>query len=233
MINRNKIFFLICFYPIIILAQANGRDFGVSFNINYTTTSQLYLQPNSPDPIIRNSHQSINDIYSYSFDVRYCLTENVIIGVGSEYIKKTFDNNINLGGVRATMNDGYKVMPVDISIYYLVPFSTEKFKFFMGGGIGFYIGEHIRELGDVTVSSESKKIGYGIQISVGMDFVMYKFLSIRGQMRFREPEFDMISKYSDINVKYNGKSYILPTDSFSSKVNIDGITFTLGAVINF
>lgn len=227
-----KILFLFFVLPAIILAQANGKDFGISFNLNYTTTSQLYLQPDSPDLILRGTHQNLDGIYSYSIDVRYQVSESIILGIGSESIKKTFDNSINLGGVRALMKDGYKMISVEFSAYYLIPFSTERFKFYMGGGFGLYIGEQIRELGDVSISNESKKIGYGINVSIGMDFLVNQFLSIRTQMRFRDPEFEMESKYSDTMVNYNGKSYILPSEKFTSKVNIDGITFAVGAVIN-
>ncbi|NJD21437.1 MAG: hypothetical protein FIA82_02030 [Melioribacter sp.] len=227
-----KILFLFFILPAVILAQANGKDFGISFNLNYTTTSQLYLQPDSPDLILRGTHQSLDDIYSYSIDVRYQVSESIILGIGSESIKKTFDNSINLGGIRASMRDGYKMIPIEFSAYYLIPFSTERFKFYMGGGLGLYIGEQIRELGDVSISNESKKIGYGINVSIGMDFLVNQFLSIRTQMRFRDPEFEMESKYSDTTVNYNGKSYILPSEKFTTKVNIDGITFAIGAVIN-
>ena len=227
-----KILFLFFVLPAIILAQANGKDFGISFNLNYTTTSQLYLQPDSPDLILRGTHQNLDDIYSYSIDVRYQVSESIILGIGSESIKKTFDNSINLGGIRALMRDGYKMIPIEFSAYYLIPFSTERFKFYMGGGFGLYIGEQIRELGDVSISNESKKIGYGINVSIGMDFLVNQFLSIRTQMRFRDPEFEMESKYSDTTVNYNGKSYILPSEKFITKVNIDGITFAIGAVIN-
>jgi len=227
-----KILFLFFVLPEIILAQANGKDFGISFNLNYTTTSQLYLQPDSPDLILRGTHQSLDDIYSYSIDVRYQISESIILGIGSESIKKTFDNSINLGGIRASMRDGYKMIPIEFSAYYLIPFSTERFKFYMGGGFGLYIGEQIRELGDVSISNESKKIGYGINVSIGMDFLVNQFLSIRTQMRFRDPEFEMESMYSDTTVNYNGKSYIMPSEKFTTKVNIDGITFAIGAVIN-
>lgn len=227
-----KILFLISILPIISSAQANGKDLGISFNLNYTTTSKLYLQPDSPDLILRGVNQTLDDIYSYSIDVRYQVSESIILGIGSELIKKTFDNSINLGGIRASMNDGYKMIPIELSAYYLIPFSTERFKFYMGGGFGLYIGEQIRELGDVSISNESKKIGYGIQVSVGMDYLVNQFLSVRGQMRFRDPEFEMESKYSDTTVNYNGKTYILPVEKFTSKVNINGITFVIGTVIN-
>lgn len=228
-----KIFFFFSLFSLQLFAQANGNDFGVSLNINYTTTSRIYLQPDSPDPIVRNTSRSLDGINSYSFDFRYQVSESVIFGIGSEFIKKTFDNSINLGGVRAMMNDGYRVIPVELSIYYHLPFSTEHFKFFMGGGFGFYIGEQVRNLGDVSISNETKKIGYGIHVAVGMDYVVSNFLSLRGQMRFRDPEFEMKSIYSSNIVNYDGRAYLLPSQTFSSKVNIDGITFTVGVVINF
>ena len=228
-----KIFFLLVILPVCLFAQANGKDFGLSLNLNYTTTSQLYLQPNSPDPVIRNTSQSLDKISSYSAELRYQYSESILFGISSEYIKKTFDNTMNLGGTAAKVTDGYKVIPVELSIYYQLPFSTELFKFFMGGGMGFYIGEQIREVGDVTVSNSSRKIGYGIQVSVGMDYLVNSFIAIRGQMRFREPDFEMRSTYSNKIVNYDDRTFLLPTQSFDSKVIIDGITFTIGAVLNF
>lgn len=216
-----------------LLAQANGKDFGLSLNLNYTTTSQLYLQPNSPDPVIRNTSQPLDKISSYSAELRYSYSESILFGISSEYIKKTFGNSINLGGMAVKVTDGYKVIPVELSLYYLLPFSTELFKFFMGGGFGFYIGEQIRELGDVTASNTGRKIGFGIQVSVGMDYLVNSFIAVRGQMRFREPDFEMKSTYSNKIVHYEDRTFQLPTQSFDSKVIIDGITFTIGAVLNF
>ena len=231
-IHYTNIFFLLVILPVGLFAQANGKDFGISVNLNYTTTSQLYLQPNSPDIIIRNIGQSLDKLSSYSAELRYQFSDAILFGISTEYIKKTFGNTINLNGIAANVTDGYKVIPVELSIYYQLPFSTELFKFFMGGGLGIYIGEQIREIGDVTVSNTSRKIGYGIQVSVGMDYLVNSFLAIRGQMRFREPDFEMKSIYSNKIVHYNDKTFFLPSQTFDSKVIIDGITFTIGAVLN-
>ncbi|MCX6169027.1 MAG: outer membrane beta-barrel protein [Ignavibacteriales bacterium] len=230
------IFKIISIYFVIvasILAQANEKKFGVSFNVNYTSTSKLYLQPNATDPFIRDTHNNLDKITSYSIDLRYQISESIIMGAGSELIQKTFDSFMNLGGTRAKMKDGYKMIPIEFSVFYLIPFSTEKFKFFMGGGFGIYIGQQIREIGNVTISNESKKIGYGIHVAIGLDYVINEFFSIRGQFRSRDPEIEMTSKYSNPVVNYNDAEYTFPSQTFSSKVNIDGITFTLGAVINF
>jgi hypothetical protein len=153
------------------------------------------------------------------------------LGAGTEYIKKTFSNSINLSGTKANAVDGYQMIPVEFSVYYLIPFSTERFKFFMGGGMAFYIGSQIRELGDVKISNEKQKVGFGIHVAVGMDYVVKNFLSVRFQMRFRDPQFEMSSKYTNSSVNYAGRTFLLPGNTFESKVNIDGITFLLGAVL--
>jgi len=140
--NSLMIFFLI---SLPLLAQANEKKIGVSFNLNHTTTSKLFLQPNASDQFIRNTHENLDGITSYSVEARYQISEAVIIGLGSEIIKKTFENSINLGGLRAKMNDGYQMIPIELSGYYLIPFSREHFKFFMGGGFGLYFGKQIRE----------------------------------------------------------------------------------------
>ncbi|MFA7229546.1 MAG: outer membrane beta-barrel protein [Melioribacteraceae bacterium] len=234
MIKENIVIFLwLSLLSNTLPAQANGKKFGISLNINYTTTSRLYLQPNAADPFIRNTHENLDGIRSYSLEARYQLTESIIIGIGSEVIEKTFGNSINLGGIRAEMNDGYKMIPVEISAYYLIPFSNDRFRFFMGGGVGLYFGRHLRELGDVTINNDSPKAGYGIHVAVGMDFIIYDFISFRGQMRFRDPEFEMTSSYSSGTVNYRGETYPLKPQSFNSKADIDGLVFTIGVAFNF
>lgn len=229
-----KIFLCLQILPVILFAQANGKDFGFAASINYTTTSKLFLQPNLIDPILRNIHENVDAIYSYSFELRYQVSESILAGIGTEYFKATYKNdNMNLSGVRVSMTDGYKMIPIELTIYYQLPLSTEQFKFFMAGGLGLYYGEQIRELGDVTVSTDSRTTGYGFHVAVGMDYVMFNFVSLRAQMRFRDPEFEMKNKYSNKTVNYSGRKLTLPVETFDSKVNIDGITFTLGVVFNF
>ena len=79
-----KIFLFFFVITSSILAEANEKRFGISFNVNYTSTSKLYLQPNASDPFIRNTHENLDAITSYSFDLRYQISESIIIGAGSE-----------------------------------------------------------------------------------------------------------------------------------------------------
>lgn len=209
--------------------QYNGNKFNFAISYNYTTTSKLYLQPNSSDAVLRSDYENLDGIYNLSFEFRYKIFESMIIGLGSEFINKSYTNkNFIIQGDRVEIKEGYNLVPVELTIYYLLPFSTERFKFFMGGGGGLYFGKHIREFGNINFNSAELTTGYGINVSVGMDYLVNEFISVRGQMRFRDPELIMKSKYSGSSSIYNGKSYLLPDNTFTTKVNIDGVTFTIG-----
>src|SRR5690606_1856401 len=128
-------------------AQFNGKKFAVSVNAVYTTTAKIYLSPNSSDQIIRNSFFPLDDIVNPSVDLKYSLTDQIILGLGTEYMKETksgknltaFSGNQT---VAVDVEDGFILIPLEFSVYYKLPFSTEKFKFLMGGGAGLYFGEH-------------------------------------------------------------------------------------------
>ncbi len=228
------IIILLLLFPGACLSQYNGKNFSLSAGFNYITTSKIYLQPNSADPFFRSTHDNLEDIYSVSFEFRYTVLDELIIGIGAEYLSKTHTNrNFFLAGNRIEIEDGYSVIPIEISGYYLVPFSTENFKFFMGGGAGIYLGRHIRRFGNAEFNPDGNEIGYGIHVAIGMEYLLNEYFSVRGQMRFRDPEFNMKSRYSSKEVNYKGNIYPLPAGSISSKVNIDGITFNIGVSFNF
>lgn len=52
-------------------------------------------------------------------------------------------------------------------------------------------------------------------------------------MKFRDPELEVTSKYKTKRVNYNGATIVLAQDTFTSKINIDGVTFTLGMAFHF
>jgi len=212
-------------------AQYNGNDFSISANVNYTTTSKIFLTPNAPEEFLRNKNFPIEDILSYSFELRYRLSEPVILGLSSEYINDEAEGR-NLTSPIFLVKDGFEVIPIELSAYYFFPFSTENFKFYMGGGIGFYFGKHLRSFGDVEFDHVKSSNGIGIQMSLGMDYLISDFLSVRSEMRFRDPKFDVTSKYSNETVLYEDRYYKLSTDEINTKINIDGLTFRLGVVFH-
>lgn len=219
-------------------AQDTYKDFSLSLNYNYTTTARIFLNPKSPDEILRNNAFYMEDIFSPSADLRYRITEDLLLGLNVEYIKKVQSGpNLTVLGNQGTqtimVDDGFKVIPFELSVYYLLPFSTEKFKFLMGGGLAYYYGEQIRKFGDEEISNLSRDFAYGIQAAVSSDYMITSYLSLRGEMKFRDPELEVTSKYKSKRVNYYGDTIVLGQDTFQSKINIDGVTFTLGMAFHF
>jgi len=224
-------------FNFIAYAQFNGT-YGVSVNAVYNTSASIYLSPNSSDIFLRNNSFLIENFFNPSIDFRYRLSESIIVGFNTEYMV-TFSTGPNLtvflgnSTVTIDVEDGFRLFPLELSAYYLLPFSTEHFKFLMGGGIGYYIGSHIRKFGDVEVSNVERKAAYGIHVSLSIDYLIRDFVSVRGEMKFRDPQFTVKSKYSKQEVNYNGGVIRLAQDSFDSKINVDGVTFILGFAFHF
>ncbi len=236
-----KIFLCLIITPVFFVSsfpQYNRNKFSFSVNGVYTTTAKIYLLPNSSDPVLRNKFTEIDNIFNPSLDLRYLLTDEIIVGLSTEYMTKTtgldkitvFANNST---VSIPVQDGFKLIPVELTIYYLLPFSTEHFKFLMGGGGGYYFGSQIRKAGDVESSTLSRDFAYGIHVVVSMDYLVLPFLSVRAEMKFRDPEFKLTNVYSKNPGTYNGMIITLPQNQFDSRINVDGITFILGTVFHF
>jgi hypothetical protein len=226
---------LIVFFTSLIFPQYNGKNFSISVNGVYTTTAKLFLNPNSSDVTIRNQSFLIEDIFNPGLDIRYRLTEPLTIGLNIEYMSKiSSGSNLRLfsGSSAATVKveDGFRLIPVELSIHYLLPFSTESFKFFMGGGMGYYFGDQIRKFGDVEIENADRKTAYGIHVSISMDYVINTFVAVRSEMKFRDPQFTVKNRYTKELVNYRGEVFRIPNEFFDSKINVDGVTFVLGAV---
>lgn len=231
------IIFHILFY-IPALCQYNGNDISIGVYGFYTTSASVFLNPNASDIVVRNKSFLIEDIWNPGVDIRFRVSEPLILGLNIEYIRITRSApnlNVFLGGSVVTLivDDGFKLIPVELSAYYLLPFSTEGFKFLMGGGLAYYNGEFIREIGETEVKNITKEAAFGIHVSISMDYVPINDVAIRFQMKFRDPQFTVSSQYEQQEIEYEGNVIILPEGSFNTKINLDGITFMLGAAFQF
>ena len=231
------IIFHILFY-IPALCQYNGNDISIGIYGFYTTSASVFLNPNASDIVVRNKSFLIEDIWNPGVDIRFRVSEPLILGLNIEYIRITRSApnlNVFLGGSVVTLivDDGFKLIPVELSAYYLLPFSTEGFKFLMGGGLAYYNGEFIREIGETEVKNITKEAAFGIHVSISMDYVPINDVAIRFQMKFRDPQFTVSSQYEQQEIEYEGNVIILPEGTFNTKINLDGITFMLGTAFQF
>lgn len=222
----------------ISFAQSGEKKISLFIGIDYTTSGQIYLNPNSSDIIIRNRSFELVNLYSPVFDFRYSLNSDLIIGLSSEYISKSengFNQTIIEGSqIRlAEVNDGVIFIPIELSVYYLMPFSTEQFKFTMGGGFGYYFGSHTRVLGDSRIENIRRNNSFGILVSIGMEYMILEQFGVRLDLKFRDPEVKVTSMYEDSSINYNGRTLQVTQDAFDTKINLNGISFVIGTTIHF
>ena len=215
-----------------MFAQYNGNNFSITTNLYFNTTAKIFLTPDAEHVLDRTYHFPIEDIYSYSIELRYRISEFLILGLSAEYMEATARGR-TLTSSQFVVREGFKVYPVEVSAYYCLPFSTEDFKFYMGAGFGIYTGSRTREFGDIKFKDVSNEFGYGLQVSTGMDYMILNNLSIHGELRFRDPDFMISNKYNSEFVTYNNETFSVAKDEIASKLNVDGITFGIGLALHF
>ena len=235
---NKKLILLLILISTPLFSQYNGKKFSIGFNLYYTTTSKIFLYPNSSDEILRNKSNDIDKFFDFGLEFRYRFSEDIILTISSEYIK-TMQDGINItgfvGGTTVSINaeDGFEIVPLELSIFYVLPVSTEEFKFLMGGGGGVYFGNHLRKVGAVEVNNFSREIGYGIHVALSLQYLVTENFSAQLGMKFRDPDFRVTSQYTSPTVQINGSTVLFPQDKFDSRINVDGVTFTLGAYYDF
>ena len=219
------------------IAQFGEGGIGIAVNAVYTTSAEIYLNPNSSNSEVRNKSFTLENIWNPGIDIRYRFTNEFILGLNVEYIRKTaYAPNLTafIGNQVFVfeVEDGLSAIPIELTAHYYFPFSTEDFKFMMGGGLGYYIGEFVRKFQDVDLEITQRKFALGFHVSASMDYIIIENLAARFEMKFRNPQYTVTSKYSKTEITYQGNVIQLPENAFDTKVDIDGLTFILGLVIN-
>ena len=218
-------------------AQSDSATIGIAVNAVYTTSAEVFLNPNSSNPEVRNNSTTFEDIWSPALDIRYRFSKEFLLGLNVEYISKTsIEPNLTafIGNqvFIFEVEDGFKVVPIELTAYYHFPFSTEDFKFMMGGGLGYYLGEFVRKFQDVQLEVTQRKFALGLHDTASMEYMIISNIAARFEMKFRNPQYTVTSKYSKPQVTYQGNVIELPENAFDTKIDIDGLTFILGLVIS-
>jgi opacity protein-like surface antigen len=164
--------------------------------------------------------------------------QTILAGIGSEYLSKQNDDlpiRVLRNDVIRTIEviDGFELIPIEITGYYVFPFSGSSFIMVMGGGIGAYIGRHIRKIGTISVSPIGNKTTFGFHVMAGAEYFIHDFISVKYEMKFRDPDFEIKSKYSPTETILNRDRIQVLNTEFNSRINIDGINFILGLAVHF
>lgn len=215
--------------------RAEDRNFSLSLKGNLTTASQLFPNPQSPDAEERARFLPIKDIWGFGIELRYRFPEtDLAIALSSDYLRATRTSSIRLsGGGQIPVEDGYRVIPVEITGYFLIPLSSDPFGVYMGGGAGAYFGRRIYRIGDVEALSVKHGVGFGIHVLSGVSYRFASMLHAVAEMKFRDLQFSSVNQFSSPTVQYGSIVVPVGTAPFESRVHTDGIIFQLGLVLVF
>ena len=87
-----------------------------------------------------------------------------------------------------------------------------------------------RRVADVDLEVTNRKITLGFLVATSIDYMIFDYLSARLEMKFRNPQYNVTSKYSKTEANYNGTPVPLLETPFETKVDINGVTFVFGVV---
>ncbi len=214
--------------------NAGEKHFSLAFKGSLTTGSQLFPKPTSTDEAERAQYFPIKDILGYGVELRYRFPEsNLAIGISADYLRATEERSIRIAGVQIPIDDGYRVIPVELTGYFLIPISGETFGVYMGGGAGVYLGRRIYRVANVEAPSTDQGHGFGIHVLSGLSYRFTEAFSLNAEMKFRDLQFNSVNQFSSSQISYGTTVVNVGKAPFESRVHTDGMIIQLGAVVEF
>jgi opacity protein-like surface antigen len=216
------------------LAQTSSPSapFSVSvvFKGSYTTSARFLYNVDKPDQFLDSKYFS--PIFGFGGSVRANFNGDFAIGISTEKIKFAESSIVQyiIGGdqVLVPVNEGFVLYPVELSGYFFLPFSTDNFRVYLGGGVGAYFGERSYSIGSENMNAENSPSGFGIHVLTGVEFALVPKVMLQSELKFRDPQFDSVNKFQHASTIVNGIVIPLSMSPETTRVNVNGITYTLG-----
>lgn len=217
------------------VSRAQERTNSVELFGTFIGSSKLFHHPEDSDELVRSQFLPLNDIFSAGVDVRHIIEDlRIQVGVSVEYISKTDVISIPLSSSGSVpVRDGFTAIPVELSGYFFIPLGDEKLRFYMGGGGGAYFGTRRYTFAGAEAVPVERNIGYGIHVLSGAQYALGEAVSLRSELKFRDVQFETTNRFEQLSATYLGRTILLDQTPLRSRINIDGMTLTLGLVFRF
>jgi opacity protein-like surface antigen len=209
-----------------------GENISVAAKGSYTTSMRFLYNVDRNDIFINDKYFSYN--FGYGLDVRMlAFSDDILIGVNIEKIKTLGQTTMvyeNGFSHNIPVTEGFVVYPLELSGYFVIPFSSEDARVYLGGGVGWYFGERIYSIASAKAATINSPSGFGIHVLTGADVRITSKIAVRGELKFRDPQFDSVNRFEESSTTYNGLKIPLDPSSSTTRVNLNGITYGLGLV---
>ncbi len=232
--NRRMVF-VVMLVALNAPARLAGEVISLAVKGSYTTNTRFLYNVDRLDSFLDDKYFSVN--FGIGFDVRWrAYGDDILVGVNVEKIKTVEQTSriIQSGSLeyRIPIQEGFVTYPVEFSGYFVIPFSSEDVRMYLGGGVGWYFGERLYSIAQVNASTLNSPSGFGIHVLTGVDVRLLPRLAIRGELKFRDPQFDSVNQFDASSATYGGMRILLDQSQTKTRINLNGITYGLGLVIS-
>jgi hypothetical protein len=197
-------------------AQSQEKLYSVAVKGNFTISSRLFHNIDAPNEFTRSQYISIDNIFGFGVDIRRAIDDTRLeVGIAAEYLRAKQKSRTN-----PSVEEGYWTVPVELTGYFVIPFSSDRARLYIGGGLGMYFGERERTVGNQRSSVIASEPGVGIHVLTGFGYSFTDWFALRSELKFRDIQFE---------------STILGDNNEPSRarINVDGMVLDAGIVILF
>lgn len=218
------------FFLLTLTVYGQRGDHSVAVYGSMNENAQIFSHPNSPDPILRQQTEILGSVLGAAADWRYRIYPSISLNLRGEYVAMEHETTDPVG---TPITRGLRVYVFEGSALFSLPFSSERFDMYVGGGLGLYSGERVYAVAEIQAEHVSASPAVGIQVIVGAEYLLAVGIGIRFELLFRDPQMSVENRFPRSSVTSHGVTYPLSTDPFRSNVNLNGNVYSLGLFYSF
>jgi hypothetical protein len=214
--------------------EAQNYRYSVSLSGAYVTSSKIYHSYAEIDPARRDQFFTISDIFGIGIDVRREFNDlRLQVGISAEYLETHKDISYTISPTTSvSVKDGFHVIPIEITGYFLIPIPLPTWKFSVGSGVGIYWGSREYTYASVHPEPLERKIGAGIHVITGVEFPISGSISARTEVKFRDVHFWSSEEFKEESIVVQDQVITLSKEKIKSRILVDGMMLSVGIVYN-
>jgi opacity protein-like surface antigen len=213
-----------------------AKRFSLKIYGEYISSSELQNNINSTNPIEKDASVDLDGGFGYGFELTYDPrwgNSDITLYISTEYYKHKqnalfyrYFEDTTLYAVQ--FEEEFYFIPIEAGIKWDLPVSGENLKIYIGGGAGVYLGDRKRNIRGHFSTTNNVKWGYSLDVLSGVEYYIASNLSSVFEFKFREPYFEVESKFADGRNPYFG----MP-NPLTSRIVVNGTALSLGLKYNF
>lgn len=212
-------------------AQTGEWEWSVTGRGLLITSSKIYPNPDNPSFELRTATTPFKSGLGFGAELAVRpLGASYHFGLSIEYLSQVKSEMRFVGTVfrRVPVEEGYSMIPIEVGGQVYVPLGTQSWRVSMGGGVGAYFTDRVYSVAGVSAEPVGSRLGFGIFVSVNSEYTVAPGVSVAAGLKFRDPEVDVLNRFPASSVDYEGTTVPLQQGDIPSRINVDGMTVSLG-----